>query len=71
MEDFQFLSNMRVIRHRRLAERMAKSDEWIAFETDYEAWSLLDGAASIDRVFGNVGGEPSRDYDRRGPFERH
>jgi hypothetical protein len=57
MTDFDFLPGKRLIRHRRLKECMAGSDEWTAFETGYEAWHLLGGAASIDRVFGELDGQ--------------
>ena len=69
MNDFGFLPGKTLIRHRRLKESMAGSDEWITFDTGYEAWTMLDGAASIDRVFGEIDGEPFeglsvRTYDR-------
>ena len=37
---------------------MVGSNEWDTFETNYEALNMLDGAASVDRVFGNVDGKP-------------
>lgn len=58
MNDFAFLSGLKTIRHRRLMECMVGSDDWTEFETGYEAWSLLGGAASIDRVFGEIDGKP-------------
>ena len=58
MNDFSFLSGKRIIRHRRLKESMVGSDEWVTFDTKYESWNMLDGAASIDRVFGEVDGKP-------------
>jgi len=58
MNDFGFLSDKRTIRHQRLKESMVDSDEWITFETGYEAWDMLEGAASVDRVFGLVDGKP-------------
>ena len=58
MSDFSFLRNMRVIHHRRLKESMAGSDEWTTFQTEYEAWDMLDGAASIDKVSGQIDGKP-------------
>ena len=69
MKDFDFLRGMRIIRHQRLIESMAGSDEWTTFETNYEAWVMLDGAASIDRVFGEIDGKPFegisvRTYDK-------
>ena len=57
MKDFDFLRGMQIIRHQRLKESMVGSDEWITFETEYEAWVMLDGAASIDKVFGEVDGK--------------
>ena len=69
MNDFAFLRDMRIIHHRRLEECMAGSDVWITFETGYEAWDLLGGAASIDRVCGEIDGQPFegasvRTYDK-------
>ncbi len=58
MNDFSFLRGMRIIHHQRLKESMAGSDEWTTFETEYEAWDMLDGAASIDKVSGEVDGKP-------------
>ena len=58
MKDFDFLRGMRVIHHQRLNESMVGSDEWTEFETNYEAWTMLDGAASVDRVFGEIDGKP-------------
>ena len=55
--DFGFLSGKSLIRHRRLKEIMAGSDEWAEFETGYEWWNLLDGAANADRSFGEVNGK--------------
>ncbi len=37
---------------------MVGSEDWTTFETDYEGWSLLGGAASVDRVSGEMEGEP-------------
>ena len=58
MNDFSILPRMTVIHHQRLEESMVDSDEWTTFETNYEAWEMLDGAASLDRVFGEVDGRP-------------
>lgn len=58
MGDFRFLVGLSKIHHRRLKECMAGSDEWKAFDTSYEAWEMLDGAASIDRVSGELDGKP-------------
>ncbi len=57
MNDFNFLTGRWTIRHRRLKESMVGSDEWDVFDTEYEAWSLMHGAGSVDRVFGEVNGE--------------
>ena len=56
MGDFDFLPRMKRIKHRRLTECMAGSEDWASFETHYEAWVMLGGAASIDRVWGEIGG---------------
>ena len=58
MGDFSFLPGKTIIRHRRLKESMAACDDWVTFDTDYEAWEVMGGAASIDRVFGEIDGEP-------------
>ena len=55
---FGFLARMTTIRHRRLKESMAGSDEWSEFDTHYKAWDMLDGAGSIDRVWGVIGDAP-------------
>ena len=57
MGDFSFLPGKTSIRHRRLKESMAGCDEWVTFDTGYEAWELMDGAGSIDRVFGEMDGK--------------
>lgn len=67
--DFDFLTGRWTIRHRRLEEVMAASDRWTTFDTDYEAWVLLDGAASFDRLTGRLDGKPFegvsvRSFDR-------
>ena len=36
------------VRHRRLKERLAGSDEWEEFEGTSRAWPLLDGAGNVD-----------------------
>lgn len=54
--DFDFLDGEWTILHHRLKERMVGSDEWDTFETRYEAWQLLGGAASVDKLFGLVDG---------------
>lgn len=37
---------------------MAGCDEWITFETSYEAWQLLTGLANADRLTGELDGKP-------------
>lgn len=58
MSDFAFLAGKWTIRHHRLEESMAGCDQWTTFETRYEGWNLLDGAASVDRVHGDLDGKP-------------
>jgi hypothetical protein len=44
-------------RHRRLKDRLANSNEWIAFDGTCEMWPLADGSANIDdNVFNMPGG---------------
>jgi hypothetical protein len=57
VNDFDFIFGEWTITHKRLAKRMAGSDEWLTFETNYEAWPILGGAANEDKAFGEVGGE--------------
>ncbi len=69
MGDFSFLPGKRFIRHRRLKESMVGSNEWDSFGTHYEAWEMMGGAGSIDRVFGEIDGQPFegvsvRTYDK-------
>ncbi len=58
INDFSFLYGPWTIVHRRLRECMSGCTEWDTFETQYEAWQLLDGAANMDRVTGQVDGKP-------------
>jgi len=55
--DFDFIYGEWTILHRKLKERMAGSDEWLEFETNYEAWPILNGLANADKAFGVVGGD--------------
>ena len=55
--DFDFLVGKWIIQHHRLKESMANSDEWMTFETRYEGWRHLDGAASIDVLSGTIDGK--------------
>ncbi len=55
--DFDFIYGEWVITHKRLAKRMAGSKEWATFETQYEAWPILDGAANEDKAFGELESE--------------
>ena len=58
MGDFDFLTGRWKIHHRRLKECMAGCDQWYSFETDYEAYQLLDGIANADRLVGEMDGKP-------------
>jgi hypothetical protein len=58
MGDFGFLLGKNTIHHRKLKERMVGCDDWSTFDTGYEAWEMLGGSASVDRVFGLVDGLP-------------
>ena len=46
--DFDFLVGRWRVTHRRLRDRLVGSDEWDEFDADFEAWSHLDGALSLD-----------------------
>src|SRR5689334_3206444 len=48
VHDFDFLFGTWRVRHRRLAARLAGSDDWETFEGSMTAWPLLDGAGNID-----------------------
>ena len=48
VHDFDFYMGTWWVRHRRLKERLAGSDEWEEFEGTSRAWPLLDGAGNID-----------------------
>ena len=48
VHDFDFYMGTWRVRHRRLTERLAGSDEWEEFEGTSRAWPLLDGAGNID-----------------------
>ena len=58
MHDFSFLSGKAIIRHRRLKEIMVNPDNWIEFQSNYEAWGMLGAAESVDRVDGYIDGKP-------------
>jgi hypothetical protein len=45
---FDFYMGKWHVRHRRLNERLAGSDEWQEFEGTSEAWPILGGAGNID-----------------------
>jgi hypothetical protein len=46
--DFDFLFGSSAVRHRRLAERLAGSTEWVDFHGTQRAWPLLGGLANVD-----------------------
>lgn len=48
VHDFDFYMGSWWVRHRRLKERLAGSDEWEEFEGTSRAWPILDGAGNID-----------------------
>ena len=48
VHDFDFYMGTWWVRHRRLKERLAGSDEWEEFEGTSRAWPLLDGAGNVD-----------------------
>ena len=48
VHDFDFYMGTWRVRHRRLRERLAGSDEWDEFEGSSRAWPILDGAGNID-----------------------
>jgi hypothetical protein len=48
VHDFDFYMGRWQVRHRRLRERLAGTDEWQAFEGTSEAWPLLGGAGNVD-----------------------
>ena len=48
VHDFDFLHGRWRVRHRRLKQRLAGSDEWDTFEGTCHAWPILDGAGNVD-----------------------
>jgi hypothetical protein len=48
VHDFDFLFGTWRVRHRRLVERLAGSDEWQEFDGTCTAWPILGGAGNID-----------------------
>lgn len=56
VRDFDFIFGEWTITHKRLAERMAGSQDWIEFTTNYDAWPILNGAANEDKAYGDVNG---------------
>jgi hypothetical protein len=48
VHDFDFYLGKWRVRHRRLRERLAGSDEWQEFEGTSDAWPLLGGAGNVD-----------------------
>ena len=48
VHDFDFLFGTWRVRHRRLVERLARSDEWQEFEGTCTAWPILGGAGNLD-----------------------
>lgn len=56
MDDFAFIHGNWKIYHKKLSTRLAKSTEWAEFETNYEAWPLVNGVANADKVYGEIGG---------------
>ena len=48
IDDFDFLVGKWRVRHRRLKDRLAGSDEWQQFEGRSGAWKILDGAGLVD-----------------------
>ncbi|HEY3141297.1 MAG TPA: hypothetical protein VGJ86_09210 [Acidimicrobiales bacterium] len=46
--DFDFLIGRWRVTHRKLRDRLVGCDDWDEFNADYEAWSHLDGALSLD-----------------------
>jgi hypothetical protein len=57
MNNFDFLTGKWTITHRRLENPFQPKPDWSTFETAYEAWSLLGGLASMDKVYGELKGE--------------
>ena len=62
VHDFDFLHGRWRVRHRRLKQRLAGSDEWDTFEGTCHAWPILDGAGNVDD---NVLELPERALPRR------
>lgn len=56
--DFDFYAGTWKIQNRRLATRLANSDEWTEFEADQEMQVILRGFGNTDNFIAAVDGEP-------------
>lgn len=57
-DDFKFLSGHFRIHHRRLRERFADCTEWIDLEAEFWGYPVMDGAAAVDEMKGEINGRP-------------
>ena len=56
-DDFRFLSGHFKVTHRRLARRLAGSDDWHTFETELWGYPVMGGAAFVDEMYGKLADE--------------
>ncbi|MEU8415626.1 hypothetical protein AB0C24_22790 [Amycolatopsis japonica] len=50
MGDFDFLVGSWNVHNRRLAKRLAGSDDWVEFTAPAKCWSLFEGKANVDEI---------------------
>lgn len=50
MGDFDFLIGSWNVHNRRLAKRLAGSDDWVEFTAPAKCWSLFEGKANVDEI---------------------
>lgn len=53
-DDFRFLSGHFSVRHQRLAQRLAGSEDWTTFETELWGYPVMGGAAFVDEMYGGL-----------------
>ncbi len=63
--DFDFLTNMKKIRLRRLVERFADCHEWVEVDTTYKFQKILGGLGNTDTMTATVEGRYFEGYSLR------
>ncbi|MEN8144774.1 MAG: hypothetical protein ABFS14_07465 [Gemmatimonadota bacterium] len=55
LDDFDFLEGHFLVRHQRLKERLAGSDEWLTFDMKFWGQPIMGRAALLDQMGGRLG----------------